>query len=42
MHADFVEAHYHQGNVLLGLGRLAEAIVSFDNTIALDFSTWTH
>jgi predicted O-linked N-acetylglucosamine transferase (SPINDLY family) len=36
MQADFVEAHFHQGNVLLGLGRLAEAIVSFDNAIALD------
>jgi tetratricopeptide (TPR) repeat protein len=36
MQADFVEAHFHQGNVLLGLGRLAEAIVSFDNAVALD------
>src|SRR5215471_6842331 len=36
MQGDFIEAHYHQGNVLLGLGRLAEAIVSFDNAIALN------
>ena len=36
MKADFVEAHFHQGNVLLGLGRFPEAIVSFDNAIVLD------
>ena len=32
----YPDAHYNRGTALLGLGRLAEAIVSFDRVIALD------
>ena len=34
--ADFGDAHFQRGNVLLGLNRFLEAIVSFDQAITID------
>jgi tetratricopeptide (TPR) repeat protein len=31
--ADFVDAHFSRGNVLLGLGRFTEAVANFDKAI---------
>jgi predicted O-linked N-acetylglucosamine transferase (SPINDLY family) len=36
MKADFGDAHFQRGNVLLGLKRFIEAIASFDQAVAID------